>query len=184
MLTQIRYYKDDERWRVSLRNRTHNHGRIHAVGHFPAVRRSERTPEVIAKVKSLNTIPKLSANDICAVLRNELNATLHDADVYNILHELQTEAFKGRSPTQQFISELQNDHHARVIPRIANNGENGVLGCILWTYESCLDLWRQNSEILMADNTIYIRRIGSICHCYSSLESRGSIPVLTWPGPF
>lgn len=88
---------------VVLKEDTHNHSCLTEVNQLPVVRRSERSQDVVAKILSLSAIPKLSANDICTVIRNEHGVNFHDADVYNIRQKHKSQASEGRTPTQQFL---------------------------------------------------------------------------------
>ena len=77
-------------------------------------------------------------------------------DIHNLKYKERQESLGGRTATQQFLKELQENDDAIVKTSFAAGTD--AVECIFWTYRSCVDMWRNNYEVVAVDNTYETNR--------------------------
>ena len=84
---------------------------------------------------------------------------IHREDVRNILRNHNLEQTRLRTPTQQFLHLLQEDPSVLGLKvKREGDGEHGCIEAVFWSYQDCLDLWRENTEVMSLDCTYRVNR--------------------------
>lgn len=82
-------------------------------------------------------------------------------DVKNIQKKLRNEKYGPLSATQLFIHQLeQHKQRHGVMYKVDRNPATGRITRVFFTFKWCLKMWKQNPDLMMADNTY---KVGS---CY------------------
>ena len=88
-------------------------------------------------------------------------------DVLNMKSAMHSEDLEGRTATQNFLRILIKREDAIVETAFARpfhgtaNEDNGPLEYVFWTYRSCIEMFKENSEVICVDKPI--KPTGLIC---------------------
>ena len=101
---------------------------------------------------------KLTAFDIAEKInQSHPEQYLTRDDVQNIIDDKRRAIFEGRTPTQQLLYDLTNDGEA-IVEYVTENGGSGKLEFLFWTYRWCIDMWKDNWELMSIDDTYKTNR--------------------------
>lgn len=112
----FRFYKSFVHWQVFMKCNKHNHDAAEIADRLPAVKTP--TPDDEAQFSDRDAQHKcpgsaqLASWALFQFICKEPGALQHPEDINNARHLRQAEAFGGRTPTHQFLRELQADSEA------------------------------------------------------------------------
>lgn len=141
-------------WEFSLKHSTHTHFKQKGCD-IPANRRRHRTETIEKRVIQLSSSFRARAVDVARHISNEFNVSLTPRDVQNIRD---SDGFRQRqsfTATQCFFRELQRDETCTI--RYEFDEDNRPI-YVFFTFDSCIELWKENPEVLLFDNTYKTNR--------------------------
>lgn len=136
-------------WVFEIKNRRHNHVRQKG-SDIPANRRRHRDAEVKERVIGLTNAFRARAVDVAKQASLEFGCTVTARDVQNIRRAEGVQRRQNLTGTQCFFKELQRDEDC-VVEYELDELDRPMY--VLFTFQSYLDIWRENREILSIDNT-------------------------------
>lgn len=156
---KIVYSKAKGEWVFTVMEHKHDHGAIGALERLPAARRHVQTQETRKALEDLLKQERLSAMDICDQMRRNFpDMVMTEQDVWNFKKKQRKNLFEGRTATQQFIHELQQDPDVEVVVKFRENERDGPIEGVFWAYKWSLAMWRDNNEVMSVDNTYKTNR--------------------------
>lgn len=155
-------YQSQQAWIIKGKTDGHNHSRLEA-DLLPSNRRRKRQDaEFDERLGQVTKVRKLSGEYIARRLREEFPGSgIVSKDVQNRCDQERLATYQNRTPTQQFVMEIQEQEHRReAYLRFKTEGDrpDGPLQYIFWTYRWCIDMWRDNWEIISIDDTYKTNR--------------------------
>ena len=153
----IAFYKRENTWKFNVQRDFHNHYRVNAE-RITVIRRHKRNGnvEVLNQIRALNNNRRLTAQDIAEEVGRQYSLEVTAKDVQNIRDEDQRALLGGRTPTQQFLHNLQNDSSALVVD-FQTDAQNRV-EYVLWTYQWSIETWKNHNEVISLDDTYKTNR--------------------------
>lgn len=139
----------DGLWKFTLKHREHNHVKQKG-SEIPANRRRHRDMAVRARVMELSRAFRARAVDIAKQVSKEMNVTVTPKDVQNIRDAEGVKSRENFTATQCFFRELRRDEDCIVEYKL---DERNRPVYVLFTFKSCVEVWKENPEVLMMDNT-------------------------------
>ena len=151
-------------WGVAILNDTHNHRPSRFPKMSNAYRRfKRRDDEGATGVKFLDKVANLaiagqSSAQIASLLSTSEIPVLPN-DIKTAKAALRHTTFGPRSATQAFLQELEVlQNNDKVFLRVQYHPETERIHRIFWAYEDCIQLFKENPELLLFDNTYKVNR--------------------------
>jgi hypothetical protein len=154
------FYVAFNAWKFVVMHGTHSH-RLDpkGAGYIAGHRRRERTAAVIEAILKYSASTENTSTDIVRMIKKDFEGiNIKPRDVIDVIHGHKVAKAGPLTPTQQFI------HHLTTTPSIycniyrQNDVADGRIERVFWTYNWCIEQWKQNPELMIIDCTYKVNK--------------------------
>ena len=147
------------RWTLKIMNSSHSHIMSSYASNIPVHRRRKRTLDVLSLIYDLSKMPKSTSTDISDQIALQVpGMVICPHDIINEQAKKKKVDLGLRTATQQFLYDLRTD--PEVVYRVHRQGNDpeASIDAVFWTYQWCIEKWKQNPHLLSVDNTYSVNR--------------------------
>ncbi|KAI1005673.1 hypothetical protein K3495_g2552 [Podosphaera aphanis] len=134
--------------------------------------------EVIKQVRALGEDRRLTDPDIAEEASRQFSREVTAKDVQNIRDESQRTLLGGRTPTQQFLYNLQTDSSALIVD-LETDAQNRV-EYVFWKYQWSIETRKTHSEVISLNVTYKTNRFKLPLKQIAGITSMNSISNVAW----